>query len=115
MLLDAVLSSGQRAVATLRRPEVLDDYKIKFSSHQLLVTRLDVSDHDRIMEVFEEVKHSFGRIDVLVNNAGYAVEGEIEATPDSEARKLFEVLFWGVVNISKQVRNIRAIARLELT
>ena len=50
------------------------------------------------------MKSHFGRIDGVVNNAGYGIEGEIEVTPDDEARKLFEVLFWGVVNVSKQVR-----------
>lgn len=92
-----------RAVATLRRPEVLDEYKEKYPAAQLLITRLDVADSERIVEVFEEVKGHFGRIDVVVNNAGYGIKGEIEVTPDSEARKLFEVLFWGTVNVSKQV------------
>ncbi|KAJ3476371.1 hypothetical protein NLI96_g11197 [Meripilus lineatus] len=101
-LLDAVLASGQRAVATLRRPEVLADYQERYSPDQLLITRLDVSDGDRIVAVFQEVKGHFGRLDVVVNNAGYGIESEIETTPDDEARKLFEVLFWGLVNVSKQ-------------
>lgn len=105
-LLDAVLASGQRAVATLRRPEVLADYQERYSPDQLLITRLDVSDGDRIVAVFQEVKGHFGRLDVVVNNAGYGIESEIETTPDDEARKLFEVLFWGLVNVSKQVSDV---------
>lgn len=102
-LLDAVLASGQRAVATLRKPDVLAEYQEKYSPTQLLISRLDVADGARIVEVFKEVKEHFGRVDVVVNNAGYGLEGEIETTPDGDARKIFEVLFWGVVNISKQV------------
>lgn len=89
-------------MATLRRPEVVVEYKEKYPPSQLFITRLDVSDNIRIIEVFEEVKEHFGRFDVVVNNAGYGIEGEIEVTPDSEARKLFEVLFWSVVNVSKE-------------
>ncbi len=102
-MLDAVLASGQRAVATLRKPEVLAEYREKYPSSQLLITRLDVSDNARIVEVFNEVKEYFGRLDVVVNNAGYGIEGEIEITPEDEARRLFDVLFWGLVNVSKQV------------
>lgn len=102
-LLDVVLASGLRAVATLRNPDVLSEYTQKYSQDKLLVTRLDVSEPTRISEVFKEVHEHFGRIDVVVNNAGYSIEGEIEATPESEARKLFEVDFWGTVNVSKEV------------
>ena len=102
-LLDAILASGQHAVATLRRPEVLEAYKNKYPAAQLLITQLDVLDSKRITEVFDEAKEHFGRVDVVVNNAGYGIEGEIEVTPDSEARKLFDVVFWGLVNVSKQV------------
>lgn len=100
-----MLASGQRAVATLRKPKVLAEYQRKYQESQLLVTQLDVSDSARIVEVFREVKDKFGRLDVVVNNAGYGIAAEIETTPDEEARKLFEVVFWGMVNISKQVGN----------
>ncbi len=102
-LLDAVLTSGQRAVATLRSPEVLADYMNKYPPSQLLVSHLDVLDNARVVEVFKEVKDHFGRLDVVVNNAGYGIEGELETVPEEEARKLFNVCFWAVVNISKQV------------
>lgn len=102
-ILDAVLASGQRVVATLQRPDVLAEYPEKYSPYQLLITRLDVSDPVRIIEVFKEVKEHFGRLGIVVNNTGYGIASEIETTPEDEARKLFEVNFWGLVNISKQV------------
>lgn len=53
--------------------------------------------------MFEKTKEHFGRLDVVVNNAGYAVQGEAEGIEDQEARKLMDVLFWGAVDISKKV------------
>lgn len=78
-------------------------YRNTYPATQLLITQLDVLDKNRITEVFNETKEHFGRVDVVVNNAGYGIEGEIEVTPDSEARKLFDVVFWGLVNVSKEV------------
>ena len=54
-LLDVVLASGLRAVATLRNPDVLSEYTQKYSQEKLLVTQLDVSEPARISEVFKEV------------------------------------------------------------
>ncbi|KAJ7465257.1 hypothetical protein FB451DRAFT_1561608 [Mycena latifolia] len=47
-------------------------------------------------------KKAFGRIDIVFNNAGVGATGEIEGTPDELARSLFEVNFWGAVNVTKQ-------------
>ncbi|KAI0948835.1 hypothetical protein AcV7_009471 [Taiwanofungus camphoratus] len=52
-------------------------------------------------------RERFGRLDVVVNNAGYCVEGEIEAVPEEVARKEMDVLFWGLVHITKQVCSIQ--------
>lgn len=101
-LLNAVLAKGERAIATLRKPTVLAALQAKYPASQLLVVSLDVTVPSQITAAFEAAKKHFGRIDVVVNNAGYAVLGEIEATPDEDARKEFEVQFWGPVNITKE-------------
>ena len=102
-LLDTVLSSGERAVATLRNPSQLDELKTQYSSSQLLVLRLDVTNGPEIESAFEETRKTFGRLDVIVNNAGYALSSEIETTPIEEARKQLEVLLWGPVQICQHV------------
>lgn len=102
---EAILAAGERVVATARKPEVLNHLKDKFPSTQLLVLPLDVTNETQIKSAFERTIKQFGRLDVVVNNAGYAVFGEIEAIPEEDARKEFEVQFWGPVRIMKEVRH----------
>lgn len=73
-------------------------------AHLLLCLRLDVTKPEEIDEVFTKTEEHFHRLDVVINNAGYGVNGEIEGTPDGVARGELETLFWGPVNIMKQVR-----------
>ncbi|KAH9939452.1 hypothetical protein B0H21DRAFT_698452 [Amylocystis lapponica] len=101
-LLEEILSIGERAVATLRKPAVLTPLVEKYPASQLLVLPLDVTNEAQIIAAFEEAKKHFGRLDVVVNNAGYGLEGEIEATTDEDARRQIEVLFWGPVNVTKE-------------
>jgi len=63
---------------------------------------MDVSKPQDITDAFAQAEIHFGRIDVVFNNAGYAIMGEVEGTPDDQARALFEVNFWGAVNVSKE-------------
>lgn len=107
-LLKEVLESGERAVATLRNPAALASavWVEHYGPNQLLVVPLDVTNQEQIDAAFEKTKEHFGRLDVVVNNAGYALMGEIEGTPDDEARKAMEVMFWGPVNIIKQVCSV---------
>lgn len=57
----------------------------------LLTAKLDVSNEQEIKEVFEQAKTKFGRIDVVFNNAGFTLVGQLEGTPIEEGRRLFEV------------------------
>jgi NADP-dependent 3-hydroxy acid dehydrogenase YdfG len=97
------LTNGERVVATLRKPEVLAPHAQKYSKEQLLILPLDVRNTKQIEEAFEAVKQVFGRLDVVVNNAGYGLLGEVEGTDDDTARNLFDVIFWGAVDISRRV------------
>ena len=72
-----VLEKGDIAVATLRKPEVLNDLKKQYASEQLLILKLDVTIPEDIVCAFRTTKEKFGRLDVVVNNAGYAVLGEV--------------------------------------
>nr|VWP01366.1 Trihydroxynaphthalene reductase (EC (T3HN reductase) [Ganoderma boninense] len=96
------LAHGDRVVATLRRPEVLNEFAAQYTPKQLLVLRLDVSKPDEIKDAFAKAKTTFGRIDVVFNNAGYAFAGEVEAVPDEPARALFDVIFWGAAHVSQE-------------
>nr|VWO94958.1 N/A [Ganoderma boninense] len=96
------LANGERVIATLRKPEVLNDFASQYTSQQLLVLRLDVSQPAEITAAFAKAKAAFGRVDVVFNNAGYAVAGEAEGVPDDAARATFEVNFWGAVHVSQE-------------
>ncbi len=96
------LANGERVVATLRKPEALNAFKAEYTPEQLLVLRLDVSKPDEIKAAFATAKATFGRVDVVFNNAGYAVVGELEGMPDELARTMFEVDFWGAAHVSQE-------------
>ena len=102
VLTEIVLEKGGIAIATARRPEALSDLSAKYPADRLLVLKLDVSKPQEIVDAFTAAKEKFGRIDVVANNAAYGTLGEVEATTDEDARRLFETNFWGAVNVSKE-------------
>ncbi|KIJ35867.1 hypothetical protein M422DRAFT_103132, partial [Sphaerobolus stellatus SS14] len=95
------LSQGDIVVTTLRKPEVLADLASKYDSSQL-VLKLDVSKTEDIKAVFAKSKETYGRLDIVHNNPGYGVFVEAESLPDDASRQMFDVNFWGLVNISKE-------------
>ncbi|TFK34713.1 NAD-P-binding protein [Crucibulum laeve] len=95
------LSHGDKVIATLRKPSVLDSLALEYPDSQLLILPLDVSKPDQIEAAFAKGKEAFGRIDVVYNNAGVLVLGEVEGTPDQAARDMFEVNFWGASNVNR--------------
>ncbi|KDQ50847.1 hypothetical protein JAAARDRAFT_62885 [Jaapia argillacea MUCL 33604] len=102
-LTEHVLKEGEIAVATLRNPQTLSDLSTKYPTSQLLVVKVDVTKPDDITSAFKKVQEEFGRLDVVVNNAGYGALAEIEGTPvDGVARGVFEVNFWGAANVSRE-------------
>ncbi|KAJ7164725.1 NAD(P)-binding protein [Mycena crocata] len=102
LLAQKALSKGEKVVATLRKPQAISDWAAEYNKEQLLVLKVDVSKEEDVTAAFVAAKNTFGRIDVVFNNAGYAVLGEVEGTSEEVARPLFEVNFWGAVNVAKQ-------------
>jgi len=99
-LTEAALAAGDRVVATARRPEVLDDLA-ELHGDDLLAVPLDVTDSRAAPKVLQAGVDRFGRLDVVVNNAGYANVAPIETGEDEDFRAQFETNFWGVYNVSK--------------
>ena len=99
---ELVLEKGEVVVATARRPETLDDLAQKYPAERLLTLRLDVTQPQQVADAFNKTKERFGRIDVVVNNAGIANAGELEGIEEAEARSLFETNFWGAVDVTKE-------------
>ena len=101
-LTEIVLRKGDIVVATLRKPSVLAPLAEKYPHSQLLLLTLDVTRPSDITSAFTRTREVFGRLDVVFNNAGYALFGEVEGTPDADARAIFEVDFWGAVGVSRE-------------
>jgi len=97
-----VLDNGDIAIATLRKPSVLDDLKAKYPPEKLHILKLDVTNKDDITAAFKYAEERFGRIDIVFNNAGSNMVAEIEGTPDDVAKKMFDVNFWGAMNVSRE-------------
>ena len=76
------LDKGDIVVATARRLEALDDLKSRYPGERLLLVKLDVTKPEDITEAFQRAKVALGRIDVVFNNAGYSLGGEVEGCSD---------------------------------
>jgi NAD(P)-dependent dehydrogenase (short-subunit alcohol dehydrogenase family) len=98
----AALAAGDRVAATARRPEQLADLVEEFGD-RILPMRLDVTDPEAVRAAVAETRQRFGRIDVVVNNAGYANSAPVEPGDDTDVREQFETNFWGVYNVTKAV------------
>jgi NAD(P)-dependent dehydrogenase (short-subunit alcohol dehydrogenase family) len=99
-LVRAALAAGDSVAATARRPEQLDDLVAEYGD-RIRPIALDVTDAAAARSAIETARAQFGRLDVIVNNAGYANVSPIETTDDADFRTQFETNFWGVYNVSK--------------
>lgn len=101
-LAEVVLNEGEIVVLTARNTETIKDLEAKFSERALAV-KLDVTRPDEVEKAVEEAIAKFGRIDVLVNNAGFGIIGAVEEVSDAEARHLFDTNVFGVLNVTRAV------------
>jgi NAD(P)-dependent dehydrogenase (short-subunit alcohol dehydrogenase family) len=99
---EAALAAGDDVVASARRPSALADL---VSDHpgRVLALELDVTDAERIPAAVAEAVAWRGRLDVLVNNAGYALVGAVEENTDAELRGMLEVMFFGAAAMTRAV------------
>ncbi|MGG7465343.1 SDR family NAD(P)-dependent oxidoreductase [Plantibacter sp. YIM 135347] len=96
----AALEDGDQVVASARRPEQLVELVDRYGDRVITVP-LDVTDPAAARNALAAGVERFGRLDVIVNNAGYADVSPIESTDDDAFRTQFETNFWGVYNVSK--------------
>ena len=101
-LVQAVLDAGDLVVATARRPEQLAEFTRQYGD-RVLPLALDVTDEVAVRDAVSAAVERFGRLDVVVNNAGYANVAPIETGDEEDFRTQFETNFWGVYNVSKAV------------
>ncbi|CAA9388759.1 MAG: Short-chain dehydrogenase/reductase SDR? [uncultured Pyrinomonadaceae bacterium] len=100
-LAEEVLAKGDRVVATARKPEVLQDLVEKYRETARAV-KLDVTNMEDAKSAVREAVKEFGRIDVLVNNAGYALVGATEEVSDEQIKQQFDTNVFGVINVTRE-------------
>src|ERR1700755_3433385 len=96
----AALAAGDRVAATARDTSSLDDLAAQYGD-AILPIELDVTDRDGAFAAVRRAENHFGRLDVVVNNAGYGVSGAIEELTETQARSQFEVNPFGALWITQ--------------
>jgi len=99
-LADAVLAAGHKLVATARNPAQLADLIERYGD-QVRTVALDVTSEQAAVDAVAVATKAFGRLDVLVNNAGYGDISPIEDTSLDEFRAQIETNLFGVINVTK--------------
>ena len=93
---EAFLKRGDKVVATARNLDTLNDL-VQTYGDSILLIQLDVNNRQASFEAVAKAKTHFGRIDVLINNAGYGLFGTIEETSEQEARDQIETNVFGLL------------------
>lgn len=101
LIAERALRAGDAVIATARNPQDITDRL--GDQPNLLAVRLDVTREDEAHQAVAEGIKRFGRIDVLINNAGFGVLGAVEETSASETERLFATNVFGLLNVTRAV------------
>jgi NADP-dependent 3-hydroxy acid dehydrogenase YdfG len=99
---EAALARGDKVVATARKVASLDAFVARYGSN-VLALALDVTDEGGVTSAVKQGQAHFGRLDVIVNNAGYGLFGTIEEVTPAEARAQMETNLFGALWVTKAV------------
>jgi len=99
-LTEEALVQGYRVVATARKPEVLQDLLDKYPD-DIRALKLDVTKPAEIKGAVDDTINAFGRVDYLVNNAGYGSMGALEEFNEAQIRRQFETNFFGALAVTR--------------
>lgn len=97
----AVLNAGDKVIATTRKnPASLQEI---LNSENATVLTLDVTNNENVQEFAQQAKEAFGKIDVLVNNAGFGLLSAVEEASDAEVRANYETNVFGLLNVTRAI------------
>jgi len=95
--------AGHRVIATMRTPSKADRLLSEAAKHGVTVEPwpLDVTDSEAIVDTVQRIHQEFGRLDVLINNAGAAQVGTVETLTDADLRQAMNVNYFGVMALTR--------------
>lgn len=97
---EAALRRGDKVAATARKPASIKDLKEKYGDN-VLTLQLDVTKPDQVKEAVSQAHAHFGRLDVILNNAGYSLVGTIEESSASDVQALYDTNIFGPLSVIK--------------
>lgn len=97
---EQVLQAGGSVVATARKPEQIADLETKYADRALAIG-LDVTNGEAVDAAVKAALDKFGRVDVLVNNAGYGLAGAVEEATEEEFMPVFETNVFGLIRVTR--------------
>lgn len=97
-----LLNAGHRVAATSRNTESLIK-AMNFDGDAFLPLEVELGDDEQVAAAIRLTHEKFGRIDIVVNNAGYGIGGSIEELTDKETRDSFEINVFGMINVIRHV------------
>src|SRR3984893_6890168 len=103
ILIKKLLENGYRVAATSRNAHTLSQAVGLIDKDRFLPLAVDLNNLDCIDESIQKTLTTFGRIDVVVNNAGYGMVGTIEETGEQDIRNIFNVNLLATINVVKIV------------
>ncbi|RYG85889.1 MAG: SDR family NAD(P)-dependent oxidoreductase, partial [Alphaproteobacteria bacterium] len=95
---EAALQRGDKVAATARKLEDVADLAERFGD-AVLPLALDVTDAEQVRQVVAQAHAHFGKLDVVLNNAGYALVGTIEEANEEEVRAVFDTNYFGTLRV----------------
>ncbi|WP_310832116.1 oxidoreductase [Paenibacillus pedocola] len=96
------IEAGYKVIVTARKVEQIQDLT-SGNEENTLALPLDVTNHEQIISTVKQAIEKFGRIDVLVNNAGIGYFSSVEESVEEETRRMFEINFWGLMHMTNAV------------
>ena len=99
---EAALERGEKVAATARNVESISDFKDKYGDN-VLILPLDVTQPAQVENAVKNAHEYFGRLDIVINNAGYSLVGTVEEAKTDEIRAMYETNILGPVSVIQAV------------
>lgn len=99
-LADALIENDDFVIGTFRKASQVAEFNAQYQG-KAFSYQLDITDSQAIDSVVENISTTYGKIDVLVNNAGYGFAGAIEEASEAEVRAVFEANFFGSLHVTQ--------------